>query len=114
MAASDLLAIALHLLQLYAALAVMVIGFVIMIGGATRSGRMVPFGTSWAGSVARFLFLRPIAVLAGGIAAVLATVFVHGGRLALRIGKAILSSVVDPLILVIIKVVRAILFPRRR
>lgn len=114
MALRDIVAVILHLLQLYAAVAIMVIGFVIMIGGATRSGRMVPFGTSWAGSVARFLFLRPVAVLASAAAALLPTVLVSVRQLAMWLGKATLTYLVDPLVLVIVKALRAILFPRRR
>jgi hypothetical protein len=113
MAMQDIIALLLQLLQLYAAFAVMVIGFVIMVGGATRTGPLSAFGTSWAGSVARFLFLRPVIVLGGGIAAAVSALLFRLGQLTVWLAKAIISYVIDPVVIALGKIVRAVFFPRR-
>jgi hypothetical protein len=113
MAMQDLIALLLQLLQLYAAFAVMVIGFVIMVGGATRAGPLSPFGTSWAGSVARFLFLRPITAVAGGVAAIVSAVLLRLGQLTVWLAKASITYVIDPVLIALGKILRIVFFPRR-
>ena len=98
----DVLAIAIHLAALVAAFAIMLIGFAMMMGGFT-----------WAGNVAWFLFARPLAAIGRGLGQLVAWAVAGFGRLLASIGRFATRTIIDPIAVVIGRVLRRLLFPRR-
>ncbi len=90
-----LLAVALQLAVIYGAVVCTLSGFAFMIGGPTKAGAVV---TALLLAPLRRLFLHSVALLAHGLVAA---------------ARMVLHRVIDPALLGIEDLVRAILFPRR-
>jgi hypothetical protein len=100
---AELIVTVLYLLLLYAAGAMSVVGFAMMLGGPP-----------WAGSVARALFLQPIASLATGLAHLVGVAVSAAATLTGSLLWAVITHVIDPFVVVIARALRAIFFPRRQ
>lgn len=109
----DLIALILHLAGLYVALGVMVIGFVIMIGGLGRAGGVMLFGQSWVGSTARFLFVRPVVAIVRGTGRLVWQALSLIGSAAARCGRLIIDTLIDPVLLLIGRLLRRIFLLHR-
>lgn len=109
----EIIAIAFHLTSFYLTLVIIVLGFVVMIGGLRRTGHPSPLGQPWARRVAHLLLVMPIVTLSAGLTRGLAWFLDRLGRGALAGGRAVVKVGIDPLLIILGRLLRTVFFPRR-
>lgn len=104
----QVLCLVLYGLLLYATFAVSIMGVAIMLIGYRIGAARA------AGAVAAFFFAAPLVALGRGFAQLISAALNFVGTLVATLTSFVFANVVDPLLVALGRLLRSILFPRRR